>query len=683
VIVVVLFHARVSGFPGGFIGVDAFFVISGFLITRLLVREHESSGTIQLAAFWARRFRRILPTLFITLVITMIVGTLILPPWERTDLFESARAAAISLGNFHFWNADGGYFASTTAEQPLLNIWSLGVEEQFYLVWPIGVLLALRWGGRRSLAIWVASIVLASFVLSFVLTSRSPAAAFYLPQARIWEIAAGAAVALFAPTPPRVSPRISASIGWIGILGIIGSALFVDADKNFPSPLALIPVIATAVLIGFTSSETPLGRALSNPVLASIGRWSYGWYLFHWPALVLCRSVLGRHSVGWELAVCVGTLVLAALNHRFVEKRFIHKSALSRRPSNFILFVGITFSIFVTGIASWGAMVYRANDEVAASDILSMITSSTSPPSTEDVVTSESNPGTVTPTKEIDWTSDQGLKILTQSRRQMVWPCVNFSFNLPFDNECSIIKGEKSIVAIGDSHVGSAALALGQVASDSVLGLRLTGQAMCPIADVDTFINDFAYVRCREWATKVIENILANRESVAAVVWLVRSDYYFPGDSISKGINIDEATIGASGEKSSVELAGNVWRDGIRAFLSQLNEAGIPIVLMHNWPEFPQWPSDCLSKQKIKDCAISRTAYFNYRRASFTAEEAAVEGLDHLVTVDPSNSLCFAELCPMAQASKILYRDDNHLTPEGSLRLVPLLGAAIKAAIAK
>ena len=683
VIAVVLYHARVSGFAGGFTGVDVFFVISGFLITRLLIKEHESSGTIHLAAFWARRFRRILPTLFITLLITMIVGAIILPPWERTNLFESVRAAATSLGNFHFWNAKGGYFSSTTAEQPLLHTWSLCVEEQFYLLWPIGVLLAVRWGGRRALSIWVAFTFVASLVLSLILTSSSPTAAFFLPQARVWELAVGAAVALFRPVPPRISTRISVSMVWIGVLVIVGSVLFVDAGKNFPFPLALIPVTATAILISSTSSEMPVGRALMHPVFVSIGRWSYGWYLFHWPGIVFCRSVLGRHSVGWELAVCVGTLGLAALNQQFVEKRFANKSTFTRWPSRHVLLVGLTFSVMVWGVASWAAKVERVNDEVAASEILSAINSPTSPPSMKDEVTSKNNSGTDTSINEFDWTSDHGMKMLTQSRVQMVWPCVDFRFNLPFAEECSSMDGEKSIVAIGDSHAGSAAPALGKVASELGLGFRLVGQASCPMADVDTFLKDDVYKGCREWATKVIENILDNRKSVAAVVWLVRSDYYFPGDSISKSVEFGEATMGLAGKKSSVELAGNIWRDGIRALLGQLNEDGLPIVLMHNWPEFPQWPSDCLSQQTMKNCEISRSAFLDYRRASFLAEEEAVAGFNHLAVIDPVDSLCSSEVCPMAFGSMILYRDGNHLTLAGSLRLVPALREAIKDAMAQ
>lgn len=683
VIAVVLFHLRVSGFAGGFTGVDVFFVISGFLITRLLIKEHESSGTIHLAAFWARRFRRILPTLLITLLITMVVGAFLLPPWERANLFESARAAATSLGNFHFLNVKGGYFSSTTAEQPLLHTWSLGVEEQFYLLWPIGVFLALRWGGRRALVIWVAITFVVSLVLSRVLTSSSPSAAFFLPQARVWELAVGAAVAVFRPVPPRISTRISVSMGWIGVLAIIGSVLFMNEGEQFPFPHALIPVTATAIFISFTSSEMSLGRVLMHPVFVSVGRWSYGWYLFHWPAIVFCRSVLGRYSLGWELAVCVGTLGLAALNQRVVERRFANQSTFTRWRSHRVLLVGLTFSAMAWGVASWAATVERVNNEVAASEILSAINSPTSTSSIKDQVISEGKSGPDTSNYEFDWTSDYGMNILTQSRVQMVWPCVDFRFNLPFTEECATIDGEEFIVAIGDSHAGSAAPALAKIASERGLGFRLVGQASCPMADVDTFLKNDIYKGCREWATKVIKNILDNRDSVAAVVWLVRSDYYFPGDSISKSVEFGEATIGLAGKKSNVELAGNVWRDGIRALLSQLDEAGIPIVLMHNWPEFPQWPSDCLSQQSVKNCEISRSAFLAYRRASFLAEKEAVAGFSRLAVVDPVDSLCSFEICPMAFGSMILYRDGNHLTPAGSLRLVPALRDAIDGAIAR
>ncbi len=676
VVAVVLFHAHVPGFDGGFTGVDVFFVISGFLITRLLVLEHARDGRIRLASFWARRFRRILPTLVVTLIATGIVGTVVLTPWERADLFESTRAAAASIANFHFWNLDGGYFASTTAEQPLLHTWSLGVEEQFYLVWPISVLIAVRCGGRRALGAWIGFVAVTSFALAWIVGASSPAAAFYLPHARVWELAIGAVVALLASEPRTVDARVSATLGSLALLGIVGSALFVREGSNFPAPVALLPVLCTAVLIAITSSTTPIGRILSRRGLVAIGRWSYAWYLFHWPAIVMCRAVLGRTSIAWELAMSALALALAALNWRLIETRFAAGSRVSTWPRRRVLALGLGSSLVLVAASTVAASSDRVDERISADEVLATIAPST---------IAAPGPSTPAPTSDtpggFDWSSSEGLDILAESRTQVVWPCVNFEFNLPFSDDCAALDGKTSIVAIGDSHVGSAAPALAQIASDRGLGLRLVGQPQCPLADVDTFLDGEIYGGCREWANDVVEDLVKNRKKVAAVVWVVRSDYYFPGQSIAQRVTIGEASIGIDGVMKSAALAGDIWRDGVRALVSKLSDAGLPVILVHNWPEFREWPSDCLARHPADDCAIERREFESYRSASFQAESEAVAGLNGVIAIDPLEALCDESQCPVADASTVWYRDDNHLTPSGSRRLVPILASALDALI--
>lgn len=287
VLLVVACHAGLPGFSGGYVGVDVFFVISGYLITHLLCREQQRTGTLDLAAFYGRRIRRLLPA-FALLMIAVLAGIhLLASPLEQPALLRSALAAALYISNLHFaWQATD-YWGPAAKQDPLLHTWSLGVEEQFYLLWPLLLALLLMSAGRWRRLLVPAGIA-ASFGLALYWMALAPAKAFFFPLARVWEFGAGALLALFPGALQALSGRIGlrrrrALAEGAGLLLILSAAVGYDGDTRFPGLAALPPVLGTALVIAAGAPGLAGGgrSLLAWRPLQWLGGQSYGWYLWH------------------------------------------------------------------------------------------------------------------------------------------------------------------------------------------------------------------------------------------------------------------------------------------------------------------------------------------------------------------------------------------------------------------
>ena len=318
-ILVTLFHARIV--PGGFIGVDIFYVISGYLITGLILREIEKTGTLDLKSFYQRRIKRLLPTSVFVLFVTAIFAWILFPPITRDSLGRDLFAAAAYISNYLFawWQND--YQNLNATPSPFIHYWSLAVEEQFYLVWPIFILFLARYGKRVILG-GIAVTTALSLLFSIYLTQAAPIWAFYSLPTRAWELGFGALL-LFIPDFKK-KMRI---LPWLGFLGIAISALNFNENTAFPGKNALLPVLATTVLMATIKYWPPLFDDLANSGISQwLGAISYPLYLWHWPALVLPSSALGRPLRIYERFLCIVlTVVLAHLTSKYVEDPLRHK----------------------------------------------------------------------------------------------------------------------------------------------------------------------------------------------------------------------------------------------------------------------------------------------------------------------------------------------------------------------
>jgi len=316
---VVLYHAHL-GLRAGLVGVDVFFVISGYLITSLLYQEWLTTNHIDLFAFYARRVRRLFPALMLVVVTVLAISALVLPPYgEIKQVAQSAAASLLFVGNFFFQAHTGGYFSPSAEHFPLLNMWSLGVEEQFYLLWPLGLLVLLKWH-RKSIFVIVAACGLASLALAELLMLTHPAVAFYQMPARFWELALGGVIAL-RPAQALVDGRVPA---FVGVIIITASTLFPATD--FPGIAALAAVGGAGLLLYAVHGSTQLGwtgKFLRSRPMVFLGLISYSLYLWHWPLLSLARIThAGSLTVVTRMLVLLTATVLAWLSYRFVERPF-------------------------------------------------------------------------------------------------------------------------------------------------------------------------------------------------------------------------------------------------------------------------------------------------------------------------------------------------------------------------
>lgn len=351
IVLVVATHARLAHLTGGFIGVDVFFVLSGYLITGLLVQEIQSTGHLDLRMFYARRLRRLLPGLLLMLLGTCALGRLLLAPGQQMDQAGAAAGAALWLSNFVFAFGNVDYFGAGADSNLFLHTWSLGVEEQFYLVWPLLlILIAGAWASKGSLhtrkAIGVMTLVLvASLALCTVWMRQDPLLAFYMMPARAWQFALGAIVFLLFGSPnfsaslahgtrARAHTTLLHAGGWLGLAAILLAAMLIDGKTPYPGIWALCPSIGAALVLaaGAHSPDLAVGRLLSWRPLQAIGRISYAWYLWHWPMLLLGATILDMHSPLNRLVLAGASLVFAAISYHVVEKPVRMHAALLRRP---------------------------------------------------------------------------------------------------------------------------------------------------------------------------------------------------------------------------------------------------------------------------------------------------------------------------------------------------------------
>ena len=323
-ILVTVFHARLV--PGGFIGVDIFYVISGYLITGLILREIEKTGTLDLRSFYQRRIKRLLPTSVFVLFVTAIFAWILFPPITRDALGRDLFAAAAYISNYLFAWWENDYQNLNATPSPFIHYWSLAVEEQFYLVWPLFILFLARYG-KKVIFAGIAITTLLSLLFSIYLTQVAPIWAFYSLPTRAWELGFGALLLFLPETKKKI--RI---LPWLGFFGIAISSFNFNENTAFPGKNALVPVLATVFLMASIKYWPPLFNDLANSRLSQwLGAISYPLYLWHWPALVLPSSALGRPLRFYERFLCILlTIVLAHYTSKYVEEPLRHKNLAPR-----------------------------------------------------------------------------------------------------------------------------------------------------------------------------------------------------------------------------------------------------------------------------------------------------------------------------------------------------------------
>ena len=358
-LLVVLDHARIGPFRGGFIGVDVFFVISGFLITGLLIGEAQRTHRISLLGFYARRAKRIIPAATVVLAVTAVASYFVLNGVSAVRLFKDSVWATFFAANIKFAQDETDYWAQDAGTSPIQHYWSLAVEEQFYLVWPLVVLLLVwlfrpRGRDRRAIVVTIAVVSLVSFAYGVWLTGTEPLGAYFSTPARAWELGLGAGVAAALLRIRRLPGALLAAASWTGLVMVGAAAVLFTEGTRVPGVAALLPVVGTALLLGGGAAAASWGpqRLLGLAPMRWVGDRSYSYYLWHWPALILVAAVW-RTPSGWSgLLVAAGALVLADLSYRFVENPFRTATFLKPQLRGILLYPA---SVVLLGIVLWSA----------------------------------------------------------------------------------------------------------------------------------------------------------------------------------------------------------------------------------------------------------------------------------------------------------------------------------------
>ena len=357
---VVLYHGFHAPFTGGYVGVDVFFVISGFLITNLLLNEQARTGRISISRFYARRVKRILPAATLVVLATVFAVYYWLAFIAGNQIADDAKWAAAFTANIHFGLLGTNYLGAQLPPSPLQHMWSLGVEEQFYLVWPalfLGLVLLVRGGRHRNaLAVTLLGIIGASFAWSVMQTRSNATWAYFSPLTRAWELALGALVAVLATAAARVRPSwLIVLLSLCGIAGIMVSALVLNSSTHYPGSAVALPVISTALLIaaGCANPRTLVGRALAIRPMQWIGARSYSLYLWHWPFLIIAAEYLGHDlSAAQSTGLLLLALAATAITYRLIENPVRHARVLATH-TGLTLAIGAFLIIVTVGIAQW------------------------------------------------------------------------------------------------------------------------------------------------------------------------------------------------------------------------------------------------------------------------------------------------------------------------------------------
>lgn len=347
VLLVLAYHTKLA-FPGGFIGVDVFFVVSGFLITTLLLKEAES-GPISLRQFWARRIRRLLSASALVVTVTACAAWLMLEPSRLAGLAGDIIASATFSANIRFSITNGDYLAGLSLPSPLLHFWSLALEEQFYVLWPILMVLALK--ARRFkavLATVIVGLLALSLLWSWYLTPVNPAASYFLLPSRAWELLAGAGLALAWSHISSIPERLRATTGWIGLVALVVIASVFGEETVFPGLAAGLPVFATLLVLSAGPTRGPVSVLAWSP-LQWVGKRSYALYLWHWPLLVLLEARFGVLSTFGRIGVLVLTAVCADISFRLVEEPSRRNAWLAAVPRRSLL-AGAVLSALVLSV---------------------------------------------------------------------------------------------------------------------------------------------------------------------------------------------------------------------------------------------------------------------------------------------------------------------------------------------
>lgn len=640
---VVGFHYFPWVIKGGFVGVDVFFVISGFLISAIIFREVKE-GTFSYINFYARRIKRIFPALAITLLVTLIFGYLFAFPDELISIGKQIAGSTVFVSNLIFYR-ESGYFDTSAELKPLLHLWSLGIEEQYYILWPL--LVALLFKRLRSFLPIILFFLITSFLLNAGLVFKHPTATFYLPMTRFWELLIGSMLAYISleygclievikqllKSHRITTLKLHDLFAWVGISLIITSIFCIRVSKHFPGYWALLPTIGTFFIIGAGTTAWFNQKVLTNPILVFFGLISYPLYLWHWSLLAFFRILKEEPSLQIRTLIIFSSIILAWLTCKFIENpiRFGKQT-----PIKIILLI-----LMLALLGGAGAYMYESGGLPNRSFVRNwqMLT--------KDLVHDTST--------------------------HLYHPCpAQLKNSKPSLNFCLQSKSSTaSAVIFGDSHADHLFRGIAKV--DSGHSWLLTGNSSCaPVSGINIEGGDVS--ECQ----KRIKNIISYLKTDQNIQLVVLSffgntfkDTSFAADHV-KSHNGPSPMIKITGEKNStLKNKADLFQYGLENVVSKLESAGKKIVIITDVPEVPFFPRDCIPRRlfnssAVTKCSISKQIVLQRQDQLRVILKNIKNNHPNIRIFDPLNFMCNEKDCRVKIDDVLLYRDSHHLSTRGS-----------------
>ncbi|WP_182976826.1 acyltransferase family protein [Arthrobacter cheniae] len=667
VLAVLLYHLDVPFLPGGFVGVDVFFVISGFLITGLLLKQLVAEGRVSLLGFYARRARRLLPAATLVLVATGAITVAVLPITRWGSVGWDIIASASYVQNWRLATDSVGYLTSDVAPGPLQHYWSLGVEEQFYLVWPLLIIVA-GWLGTRTrhqrgqiaienlrpwLLIALALVLLPSLAWSMYYTAAAPEPAYFASTTRFWQLALGALLAVAHSHLEKIPGPLAMITGWLGTAGIIGSLVLIDGSVPYPGAAALLPTLSTALVIAAGVKRTPLGPelVLGTRPMVFVGNISYSLYLWHWPVIVFATAMFPQPHFTGSILILGLSIGLAYLTYRYVEKPVSGWSALSDAPGRSLC---AAVALMIIGGLTGGMLVNAVRTEVDRAEIQSLQPE----PLLTGAMTLPQEPRSAEPEHQ---TAAEEIVPAPVVAAEDFPSCDSAKISETEVTTCEY--GDKAsdrhVALVGDSHAKQWIPALDRIARDR--GWKLTAYIhdACPFATGELERKGRAYVTCMDWNAQM-QDLLRNDAELSLVV---TSSY-----TMSAGI---------AGATDDVAAMAEAFQRSWRPF----TQRGVPVAVIRDTPAPDINVPDCVAvnSTSLTKCSVPRREAADDKGV---AQLRAAGSLPGVTSIDLNPFICPAEQCPPVIGDVLVYRDTDHLTATYVESLADRLEASLETLVA-
>ena len=693
VVGVILFHAGMSQVSGGFVGVDVFFVISGFLITGMLWRELSGTGKVGLRRFYGARARRLLPASALVGVVIAVGVAVMMPligPPQAKPIFQDGIATALYVGNYRFALRGINYLTASAPPSPYEHYWSLGVEEQFYLVWPalmIGTAWLIRRAARRSgtdkpstknpYLVVLGIVAVASFVVSLILTRDVPPMAFFSLPTRAWELAVGGLVALTAELWRRLPAMLAAILGWAGLALILLAYVELGRTTPYPGTAALLPVLGTALVIGAGCAAPPLGcgRILAVSPMRAAGRLSYSWYLWHWPVLMvlLFIPIFWVYPLLLVLALLVISGVLAWLTLRLVENPFRFAPRFRRSPGRSLALGGAVTAVAVcVCVAALVILPSPIGRGPAGTAMAVAMPPSRTGQTVEDYRTAVRDgfaqvQTAVAASADLKAVPSNLQPSLTDAGTQpsYVNGCLRDVLEVD-QHECVFgdLNSQTTIALVGDSHAQMWIPAFRDIATQRGWRLETLAKGACPMLNLPMFEPTLRrpYRECDQWRPGAIAKLKAEHPRLIVL-----------GMSREYGKHIDY--------NSNFDTYDSTWNTKLTEMVKELRGTGAEVLVLGPVPNPQGWVPNCLALHLSDAMACSPARSKAVNQKGITAETAATRAGGGQYA-DITDLFCTQERCPAIVGDTLVYRDYSHVTVRYTLQVAPVIGALADLALA-